>query len=283
MKDLPRRGLTAVIFAAVMLAAIAWSRYSFAALIFVIHAGSLYEYLRLIRVHQRYTEDQRQGMMILTMLLGCGLHASVFILIEDTFVFLLVWLVLPMMVILFLVEYFFVDTEKKWKNALLNSGGLIYLTAFLFCFYALVAPPFLGTQPQWYPHYASMPLGIVLLIWANDTFAYFIGSMLGKNKILPSVSPKKSWEGFIGGVVFTCITAWLLSKNFTAWNPEQWMSIAMIVSVTGTIGDFFESWLKRKAAVKDSGSVLPGHGGFLDRFDALIFCLPFVTAYLAFS
>lgn len=149
-----------------------------------------------------------------------------------------------------------------------------------------MAPPFyLGaanTEP-WYPQFASIPLGIVLLVWANDTFAYFAGSLLGKHRIAPEISPKKSWEGFAGGLVFALVTAYVLSGFYFSLNPVQWMVVASLVVVFGTLGDFFESWLKRQAGVKDSGSLMPGHGGFLDRFDALIFCLPFVTIYLMFS
>jgi len=186
---------------------------------------------------------------------------------------------LPIIIILFITELA-MNTETKMKNALLNCGGIIYVSLFLFCFYPLTAPPFMINTTDWFPEFAAIPLGIVLLIWANDTFAYFTGSLIGITKILPSVSPKKSWEGFIGGSVFAILTGWILSKYFTQLNVYQWISVAIIISVTGTIGDFFESFIKRKAEVKDSGNLLPGHGGFLDRFDALIFCLPFVTLYI---
>ena len=156
----------------------------------------------------------------------------------------------------------------------------------LFCFYILVSPPFmlsnLNTIP-WFPRFAAVPLGIVLLIWANDTFAYFTGSLLGKHKMAPSISPKKTWEGFAGGMIAALTVAFLISLNFNIFNVVQWMVTGLLVSVFGSAGDFFESWLKRKAGVKDSGTLLPGHGGFLDRFDALIFCVPFVTMYLLFT
>lgn len=285
LSDLPRRALTAVIFGAVMLGGMLWSRYSFAALVFIINAGSLYEYLRLIKKHQQYTPLQAQTTSRVTLLLGCLFHASVWYALNDAFVGLMALLIIPF-ILLVIVTDMMMNTTRKWKNALLNAGGLVYVSLFLFCFYVLVAPPFyLGaanTEP-WYPQFASIPLGIVLLVWANDTFAYFAGSLLGKHKIAPEISPKKSWEGFAGGLVFALVTAYVLSGFYFSLNPVQWMVVASLVVVFGTLGDFFESWLKRQAGVKDSGSLMPGHGGFLDRFDALIFCLPFVTIYLMFS
>jgi phosphatidate cytidylyltransferase len=190
------------------------------------------------------------------------------------------------MIILLIVAEFILNTETKMKNALLNSGGIIYVSLFLFCFYALVAPPFLFSTAntiEWFPRFASIPLGIILIIWANDTFAYFVGSLLGKHKIAPQISPKKSWEGFFGGMIFAIIAACILSRFFSQLNLSDWIMVALIVAIFGTIGDFFESFIKRKAGVKDSGNLLPGHGGFLDRFDALLFAVPFVTAYLSFS
>lgn len=285
LSDLPRRALTAVIFGAVMLGGMLWSRYSFAALVFIINAGSLYEYLRLVKKHQQYTPLQARTTSRVTLLLGCLFHASVWYALNDAFVGLIAVLIIPFILLVFITDLM-MNTTMKWKNALLNACGLVYVSLFLFCFYVLVAPPFyLGaanTEP-WYPQFASIPLGIVLLVWANDTFAYFAGSLLGKHRIAPEISPKKSWEGFAGGLVFALVTAYVLSGFYFSLNPVQWMVVASLVVVFGTLGDFFESWLKRQAGVKDSGSLMPGHGGFLDRFDALIFCLPFVTIYLMFS
>lgn len=285
LSDLPRRALTAVIFGAVMLGGMLWSRYSFAALVFIINAGSLYEYLRLVKKHQQYTPLQARTTSRVTLLLGCLFHASVWYALNDAFVGLIAVLIIPFILLVFITDLM-MNTTMKWKNALLNACGLVYVSLFLFCFYVLVAPPFyLGaanTEP-WYPQFASIPLGIVLLVWANDTFAYFAGSLFGKHKIAPEISPKKSWEGFAGGLVFALVTAYVLSGFYFSLNPVQWMVVASLVVVFGTLGDFFESWLKRQAGVKDSGSLMPGHGGFLDRFDALIFCLPFVTIYLMFS
>ncbi len=123
-------------------------------------------------------------------------------------------------------------------------------------------------------------LGILFLVWANDIGAYIAGRTLGKTKLFPSVSPKKTWEGSIGGGIFSLATALGLSYYFYELSAMQWIIIAIIVIITGSYGDLVESLFKRILAVKDSGETIPGHGGFLDRFDGLIFCLPFVTVFL---
>lgn len=127
----------------------------------------------------------------------------------------------------------------------------------------------------------NIPLALILLIWTNDTMAYITGSFIGKTSF-SSISPKKTWEGTIGGVVFTIIGVILL--NYLNWIPglmlQDWIALALCASIIGTIGDLLESKLKRLANIKDSGSIMPGHGGALDRFDSLLASLPFVFCYV---
>jgi phosphatidate cytidylyltransferase len=126
---------------------------------------------------------------------------------------------------------------------------------------------------------------IIGSIWINDTMAYIVGSIIGRTP-LSAISPKKTWEGTIGGIILAVgvmglIGYWL--NNESAWAlfaPGIWMAVAAIASVTGTFGDLLESKLKRMAGIKDSGHIMPGHGGFLDRFDSLLVATPFAFAYL---
>lgn len=124
-------------------------------------------------------------------------------------------------------------------------------------------------------------IGFFLLMWANDTGAYLTGISLGKHKLFERISPKKTWEGFFGGLIIAIAAAWLLSGWLGVVGRLEWIIIAVIVSVAGTYGDLVESMLKRSNGVKDSGNILPGHGGFLDRFDSTIMAFPLV--YLFFS
>ena len=129
-------------------------------------------------------------------------------------------------------------------------------------------------------------IGLFILIWTNDTFAYLVGKSIGKNKLYERISPKKTIEGFIGGVVFAVFAGYLISKLYIKPNPNFsdksiliWTMIALIVGVFGTIGDLIESKFKRIAEVKDSGKIMPGHGGVLDRLDSVIFVAPIVYLF----
>ena len=127
---------------------------------------------------------------------------------------------------------------------------------------------------------SKLVIAVIACIWINDIFAYLFGSQFGKHRLFERISPKKSWEGSIGGLVFTLLAAYLLSY-FSNWiSLKDAMAIATIVVIFGSLGDLIESMLKRQANVKDSGKILPGHGGVLDRFDATFFAVPFVFIYL---
>jgi phosphatidate cytidylyltransferase len=123
-------------------------------------------------------------------------------------------------------------------------------------------------------------IGFILLIWANDTGAYLAGISLGRHKLMERISPKKTWEGFIGGIVIALFAAWFLSGLLGVVNRISWLGISLIVSIAGTYGDLAESMLKRSAGAKDSGSILPGHGGFLDRFDSTLLSFPLVYLFI---
>lgn len=129
----------------------------------------------------------------------------------------------------------------------------------------------------------QLVLGPVLLVWTNDTAAYLVGSRLGKRPLFPRISPKKTWEGSIGAALITMIMAWPVSLVLPQLPFWAWFSIAVIVFFTGGIGDLVESMFKRSINIKDSSTLLPGHGGFLDRFDAFVFTVPFVAAFLYLS
>lgn len=127
-----------------------------------------------------------------------------------------------------------------------------------------------------------IPMGFLLMLWANDTGAYLTGRQFGRTKLFERHSPKKTWEGFIGGILIAALAGYIISIYFTELPWRNWVSMAIIIGIIGTMGDLVESMFKRSINVKDSGGVLPGHGGLLDRFDGLFLSAPVVFAYLYF-
>ena len=123
-----------------------------------------------------------------------------------------------------------------------------------------------------------LPLALILMLWTNDTMAYLVGSFIGKTPFSP-ISPKKTWEGTIGGAVLTIAGAAVFGMYYTKFPMIDWIMLALCASVAGTAGDLLESKLKRLADIKDSGTMMPGHGGALDRFDSLLVATPFAFVY----
>lgn len=180
---------------------------------------------------------------------------------------------------LFLFLIFLFELYRKIPNPFTNVSytfmGLIYI-AVPFSLLNYFPNPTFGNEI----YNQSYILGFFYLIWVNETTAYVVGSAFGKSKLFKSVSPNKSWEGMIGGGVLAIIASWIISVFYTDISFMNWLVIALIVVVFGTYGDLFESLLKRSNNAKDSGNLLPGHGGVLDRFDGVLIAAPFVFVYL---
>jgi phosphatidate cytidylyltransferase len=180
--------------------------------------------------------------------------------------------VVNMFVLLFLIRDLF---SKKNLPSLLNNQ-FINTTFYIssgFIFLALITDGF-------EPFNSLIILGMFILIWVNDSFAYFIGKNFGAQKLFPSISPKKTVEGFLGGLFFVAIGSYVISLYITTITFSHWLIIGVVISVFGTFGDLIESKYKRQANVKDSGIIMPGHGGLLDRLDSAIFAAPFVYLFL---
>jgi len=147
-------------------------------------------------------------------------------------------------------------------------------------FLLIIKLPFLNYTDT-YTYNPYIIIGMFIIIWANDTFAYIVGKTMGRHKLFERISPKKTIEGFVGGMIFSVAGAYILGQNavFNVLTPWQWMAFAAILVVFGTLGDLVESQLKRNAGVKDSGKIMPGHGGILDRLDSVLFAIPFLFLY----
>lgn len=143
----------------------------------------------------------------------------------------------------------------------------------------LVAVPF-GSLAFFFAYGPWMFIAFMVLLWTNDTGAYLVGRSIGRTRLLPSVSPRKTVEGLLGGVALTALAAWLFARTNSTLAMQEWITLGLIVSITATLGDLLESAFKRARGVKDSGSVLPGHGGILDRFDGFLLAVPAALLYL---
>ncbi|TDD95250.1 phosphatidate cytidylyltransferase [Flavobacterium cellulosilyticum] len=167
-------------------------------------------------------------------------------------------------------------------QTLSKSSKYIYLLGYIFLPFVFITKISFGIND----YNPKIIIGLLILIWTNDTFAYLVGKSIGKRKLFEKVSPKKTIEGFMGGIVFATFAGFLISKlyikpnaNFSEKSILIWTIIALIVGVFGTIGDLIESKFKRIAGVKDSGAIMPGHGGILDRLDSVIFVAPIIFLF----
>jgi phosphatidate cytidylyltransferase len=176
---------------------------------------------------------------------------------------------------IFILFTFIVELFKKNTNHIKNIG-------YTFLGQLYIAVPFLLAAVL-YHRAAIVLLALFVIIWANDTFAYLIGSAFGKHKLCERISPKKSWEGFFGGVIGSLAAGFVFSLFVDKMNLYQWLLFALIISIFATLGDLAESVLKRATGVKDSGNIMPGHGGFLDRLDSFLFVVPAVAIFLFFA
>jgi phosphatidate cytidylyltransferase len=240
--------------------------------------GSMYEYYRIVK-NLGYSPQTISG--IITAVTGYALAtlASAGVIPVK---YLLI--VVPMVIIIMITELYR-KGDKPFDSLAHTFLPLIYYVIPLAMF-PFSAFNHTGLEPLIaHGHMVFSPgivVGFFLLIWANDTGAYLVGVTLGKHRLFERISPKKSWEGFFGGVVFAAVVSWLLSGWLGVVSPAMWIAIALIISVTGTYGDLVESMLKRSAGIKDSGNIMPGHGGFLDRFDSAVMSFPLVFLFIAF-
>ena len=180
------------------------------------------------------------------------------------------------LLIYFLVFLVFViELKKESPNPYKNLGNL-YLSIIY-----IALPLTLASQIPYFKgeYHAEIIFSVFVLIWANDSFAYIIGKNFGKTKLIERISPKKTVEGFLGGLILTYLVGFMLAQYFEVFSLLQWFVITNIVGVFGVLGDLVESMFKRKVTIKDSGKFMPGHGGMLDRFDSFLFSAPFIYIF----
>jgi phosphatidate cytidylyltransferase len=272
MGGLRLRVITAVFFVLIMLGGVFGGKIPFLLLFGFINGMCLWEFTGLI-----FSEDNRQNLIRRSIGVALGwlpyawLSALNLGIIPDD-----CWL--PMLLTFFPLLFLpFVFELSQGNTQAFQAVGFIFLTTIYIGvpFALLNALAFIGSGFSFH-----IPLGLMLMTWTSDTSAYLVGSKLGKTPLFPKISPKKTWEGSLGAAFFTLIVAWGLWRLFPELGFQHWLVLGIIVIVFGSIGDLVESSFKRGINIKDSSALLPGHGGFLDRFDGFMFQLPFSAAYL---
>jgi len=279
------RTITAAVFAAVMLTGLLWNHWSFFLLFSIIHFGCWFEYQKLVGLidpgYKEITPFHKYGVMLMGWCLLLWFTGDIYIVFGLRLHELGWWLVLVLVFLMPLTELLFTKNIRL-KNIAHSTFGLIYISLSWGLMMDLYNPIDVNIYDTFYVTGPKMiPVIIIAAIWINDTMAYIVGSVIGKTP-LSKISPKKTWEGTLGGIILSIVVVGLVSFYGFKYNllTYHFIFIAAIAAIAGTFGDLLESKLKRLAGVKDSGAIMPGHGGFLDRFDSLLLATPFVWLYV---
>lgn len=276
LKNLAIRTASGAVLAAVLFGATLLSPWGYMALLGVIVAVGVWEFYKLAN-GCGYSPQRVMGLALSLTLFAFGAAVFYSIVIArssvaETIIFAAILYALVAVPSLFVCELFR-NKEHSIANVATTLAGVFYVALPTTL---MLAIPQMVSDADWNPWCA---ICYILTIWANDSFAYLVGVGIGRHRMCERISPKKSWEGFVGGVVaavgFAALWGHLLGHNVLVW-----AGLGAIIAVTGVAGDFVESLFKRTAGVKDSGAILPGHGGMLDRFDALFISAPYAVLYL---
>ncbi len=288
MNETLKRAISGAIYILLLLASILFSTESFYLLFGVFLLISVYEFCDLIQIHKLFPIILASLLYAIVTLISSykketeyflnknfRINTSITININSLNTILLaITLIVSIKCIIFL----FYDSIQKIST----SSKYLYLLGYIILPFIFITKISFGVND----YNPKIIIGLFILIWTNDTFAFLVGKSIGKHKLFEKISPKKTVEGFLGGILFAIFAGFLISKYYIQANSTHlqksiiiWTSIAVIVGIMGTIGDLIESKFKRIAGVKDSGKIMPGHGGILDRLDSVIFVAPFIFLF----
>lgn len=271
-----RRTLTAVWIVIFILGGFWLHPISFFLTGLIILAGSQYEYYRMIR------NSGTSARIIPGIITGCAVYV-ISTLVAAGIISGKYFITLLPLIFLIMIGELYRKQEKPFDTLAHTFFAVIYIAVPLsllpFSAFSRTGLHSLLNQ-NGIVFSPGILIGFLLLLWVNDTGAYLTGITIGRHRLMERISPKKSWEGFFGGLIISSVTAWLISGWLGVVDTTGWIIISVIISIGGTYGDLIESMLKRSTGVKDSGSVMPGHGGFLDRFDSALISFPLVYLFL---
>ncbi len=265
MNNFWQRTLTGILFVIVLAGGIYYHHLSFATIFLLIVVAGIHEMQRL------FSKSETQIDLFSTAFLGIFIFTSVFLVQSEILNSSIYLTIIPIVAYIFIKELF-----KHNKTPLINISLSLLTAIYVALPFALIN--ILAFDNGEYNFH--LPLAIFILVWINDTGAYLSGITMGKHKFFERISPKKTWEGTIGGFVLTLVASYVISLFWNEMNALQWVIFGGIISVMSVLGDLTESMFKRSIGVKDSGTILPGHGGILDRFDAVLFAIPMAVFYI---
>jgi len=262
MKELLTRSLSGFLYISILLISIFVSKYTFIGIFFLFGIICIYEFQKLIHLKKMWLYLVFIGFLVLFHTPNISVPFALVLIILGLTIITQVFLVRDLILIRIIPMF---EKRKYFTSIFFLITSIVFLTL-IPCIDNVYTP--------------MMIAGPLLMIWTNDTFAYLVGKNFGKHKLLERISPKKTIEGFIGGFVFTLIAGYLIATFSNTLSVGVWLIISVIMSIFGTLGDLIQSKFKRQAGVKDSGAIMPGHGGIFDRLDSIIFASPFLYAFL---
>jgi len=272
IKDIATRAGAGILYIIFILLGVLGGKFSFIIVFGMILGIGLFEFYRMMEKDTSHAISK-----IFNIVMGIIIFLSMFLYLEgiskiafpvSTLVYLLV----------LIASGIFIKRNDVMHGIIYSGFGQMYITMPLSL---LMIMSYAFPESSQMNGYDYVPvLALFVFIWVNDTAAYFIGSLIGTHKLIEHISPKKSVEGFIAGVIFTILASFIFSHYFPVFSVAFWIGFAIVVSLFGTMGDLFESLIKRTSSVKDSGNIIPGHGGILDRIDSLLLAIPALYLYL---
>lgn len=269
MKKLITRAITGIVLVAVMLTSILASEYSFAVLFLLILSISIYEFNHLFK------QTEISPNQFFNHFVSVALFVITFLIARGTFGMKYLAVIFPLLLMAMAAEMYR-KKSRPVENIASTLFSIIYTALPLSLINFLVFPDFLGKTG----YTPTLLIALFCMIWVYDSGAYLVGVSIGRHRLFERISPKKSWEGAIGGTIIVMTASWFLSEFIPEIKPAHWVVMSGLVVVSATFGDLTESMFKRYFGIKDSGHILPGHGGMLDRFDSLFFVVPAVFMYM---
>lgn len=270
MKKLITRTLSAFVFAIIVIGAIFMGQYAYSLLFLFVSIVCMNEYYRALQ-NKGIKVNAIEGIIIGSIMYCITASVSLF-----NYSPVMLLLLFPTLLLLWILQLWKSD-ENPFQTISYTACGVVYISIPLVATLFLAKPTFIGISD----YTPLVMLGILVLQWVSDSFAYLTGVCIGRHPLFKRHSPKKSWEGFVGGFTFCILAGYLIGTYIdTPFATIDWIVMATIVPVIGTLGDLVESMFKRSMDIKDTGNIMPGHGGLLDRFDSLIMVTPFLLGYL---